>query len=212
VWHYAGETRPLWVNEFFSRSVHTVYTVAGPDPADGGLPETPVHERDDGRLVTASGRVPHVRYAVSYVDLAGRPLARDPGIGLTLYRVAGPLVVLTRVHGLYEDDTWAGRTVTYRRAECTGGQLSVRLGTDSKLFNRDQLVTAREGGREVASITIPPTRQVTLGVPLEPNAAGSCDVTFTSRILRVPAEVQRGSDDRRPLGAHFYTFDYVRGS
>ena len=77
LWHYTGETRPLWNNEFFNRSVHDVYTVDGPDPADGGLPETPVVERADGTLVTAARVAPRVRYAVSYVDIAGKPLARD---------------------------------------------------------------------------------------------------------------------------------------
>jgi hypothetical protein len=208
VWHYAGETRPLWVNEFFSRSVHTIYTVDGPDPADGGLPETPVHEQSDGSLATATGAVPRVRYAVSYTDIAGRPLARDTGIGLTLYRVNGPLVVLTRVRGLYANDTWGGRSVTYRRLRCNGGQVSVRLGTDAQLFAADQVVTATVHGEEVGSIRIPPAGQVTLGVPLVPDAANRCEVTFTSRTVRVPARVQPGSTDRRRLAAHFYTFDY----
>src|SRR5262249_19599201 len=75
VWHYAGETRPLWNNEFFNRSVRGVFTVDGPDPADGGLPETPVRERADGTLVTASGHAPRVRYAVSYTDIDGHPIA-----------------------------------------------------------------------------------------------------------------------------------------
>jgi len=209
LWHYAGETRPLWMNEFFSRSVQTVYTVDGPDPADGGLPETPVHERSDGVLATGAGKVPHVRYAVSYTDIAGRPLARDPGIGLTLYRVNGPLVVLTRVRGLYPNDTWAGRTVTYRRVRCTGGQISVRLGTDAQLFDRNQVVTATVQGKQVGSISIPPAEQVVLGVPLIPDSAHRCEVTFTARTLRVPARIQPGSTDHRPLGAHYYTFDFT---
>jgi hypothetical protein len=208
VWHYAGETRPLWVNEFFNRSVHTVYTVDGPDPADGGLPETPVHELPDGRLATAAGVVPRVRDAVSYTDIAGRPLARDPGIGLTLYRVNGPLVVLTRIRGLYPNDSWAGRTVTYRRVQCRGGRLTVRLGTDAQLFDRDQVVSASFGRGGRTSVVIPPAEQVTMVVPLRPDAARRCEVTFTSRLLRVPAEVQAGSKDTRALGAHFYAFDY----
>src|SRR5207248_5486186 len=97
VWHYARETRPLWNNEFFNRSVGDVFTVAGPDPADGGLPEIPVRERHDGTLVTAGGRPPRVGYAISYTDIAGRAIARDSKLGLVLYRVDGPLVVLTRV-------------------------------------------------------------------------------------------------------------------
>jgi hypothetical protein len=208
LWHYAGETRPLWMNEFFSRSVQNVYTVDGPDPADGGLPETPVRERADGVLASGAGKVPHVRYAVSYTDIAGHPLARDPGIGLTLFRVDGPLVVLTRVRGLYPNDTWGGRTVTYRRVRCTGGQISVRLGTDAQLFDRDQIVTATVHGNEVGSISIPPTEQVVLGVPLVPDSAHRCEVTFTAKSVRVPARVQRGNKDTRPLGAHYYTFDY----
>jgi hypothetical protein len=209
VWHYAGETRPLWNNEFFNRSVGDVYTVDGPDPADGGLPETPVRERPDGTLVTAAGRPPRVRYAVSYTDVAGKPLARDTKLGLALYRVDGPLVVLTRVKGLYPNDTWSGRRVVYRRLRCDGGHLAVRLGTDEQLFTRTQLVTARVGGKVVARQTIVPGEQPTMRVPLRPDARRVCRVTFTMAQLRVPALVEHGSDDTRGLGAHFFAIDYA---
>lgn len=204
LWHYAGETRPLWNNEFFNRSVRTVYTVDGPDPADGGLPETPVFARPDGELATAAGTAPHVQYAVSYTDIAGTPLARDAQIGLTLYRVDGPLVILTRISGVYPD-SWGGRTVTYRRFSCAGGTLSVRLGTDAHLFAVDQTVTATELGHVVGSISIAPTDQPTLRVPLRPDARQTCTVRFTAATLRVP-----GPADRRRLGAHYYSFDYLR--
>ena len=209
LWHYAGETRPLWNNEFFNRSVGTVYTVDGPDPADGGLPETPVHESADGTLRTVSGAIPRVRYAVSYVDLAGTPVDRDPGIGLTLYRVDGPMVVLTRVRGLYPNDSWAGHNVTYRRVRCAGGHLLVNLGTDEKLFERDQVVTATSGGHVVARVRVPPTERRVLRVPLRPDAQRECNVRFTSAFVRVPADVQPDSTDTRPLGAHYYAFDYT---
>ena len=62
------------------------------------------------------------------------------------------------------------------------------------------------GGR--TSVVIPPAEQVTMVVPLRPDAANRCEVTFTSRLLRVPAKVQTGSKDTRALGAHFYAFDY----
>jgi hypothetical protein len=208
VWHYAGETRPLWDNEFFNRSVGDVYSVDGPDPADGGLPETPVRERADGTLVTSTGRAPVVRYAASYTDVAGTPLARDDGIGLGLYRVDGPLVVLTRVTGLYPSDTWAGRRVTYRRLRCTGGTLDVRLGTDENLFTRDQVVTAIENGRVVGRATIPPDQQPTLTVPLRPYASGTCAVTFIATRFEVPSRVRPGSSDTRRLAVHYYAFDY----
>ncbi len=209
VWHYTGETRPLWNNEFFSRSVGTVYTVDGPDAADGGLPETPVRERPDGTLVTATGRPPHVGYAVSYIDIAGKPVARDPRIGLVLYRVDGPLVVLTRVTGLFPD-TWAGRHVTYRRVQCTGGHLAVRLGTDEHLFSTPQVVTATTAGKVVGRISVAPTAQPTFRVPLHPDARGVCSVTFTMAQLRVPARVQPGNTDTRRLGAHFFAIDFTR--
>jgi Dolichyl-phosphate-mannose-protein mannosyltransferase len=208
VWHYTGETRPLWNNEFFNRSVGDVYTVDGPDPADGGLPETPVRERPDGTLVTGTGRPPHVGYAVSYTDIAGRAVVRDRKLGLALYRVDGPLVVLTRVSGLYANDTWAGRRVSYRRLRCSGGRLAVRLGTDEHLFDTAQLVTATSGGRVVEQ-RIVPGEQPTLEVPLRPDARHTCTVTFTMAVLRVPARVQPASDDTRPLGAHFFAFDLV---
>ena len=202
LWHYAGETRPLWNNEFFNRSVRTVYTLDGPDPADGGLPETPVFDQPNGMLVDAFGKPPQVRYAVSYVDIAGTPLARDAKVGLTLYRVDGPFVILTRVLGVYPD-TWGGRTVVYRRVHCDGGTLSVHVGTDEALFDANQTVTATERGRTVGTISIPPAEQPTLRVPLRPDGRRTCTVRFTAAEVRVP-----GGNDQRRLGAHYYSFDY----
>jgi hypothetical protein len=208
LWHYAGETRPLWNNEFFNRSVGTVYTLDGPDPADGGLPETPVRERADGTLLDERGRAPSVRYAVSFQDIAGRLLARDAGIGLGLYRVDGPLVFITQIHGV-DADTWAGRLVTYRRLRCTGGKLTVRLGTDEHLFDRTQVVTAHENGRVVGRARIVPGEQPSLVVPLRPGPAGTCFVVFEASLTRVPANVQPGNTDRRRLAAHYFAFDYA---
>lgn len=204
LWHYTGETRPLWNNEIFNRSVRTVYTVDGPDAADAGLPETPVTEREDGTLVAADGRAPRVRYAVSYVDVAGVPVVRDAKMGLTLFRIDGPLVILTKVSGIYAD-TWGGRTVRYRRAQCTGGRLSVRVGTDEHLFDQAQTIVARSNGRIVATARVEPAEQQTLVVPLQPDHRGDCKVVFTAHELRTP-----GPADSRRLGAHYYAFDYAR--
>jgi hypothetical protein len=119
------------------------------------------------------------------------------------------MVVLTRVRGLYPNDSWAGRTVTYRRVRCEGGRLAVKLGTDEKLFDAVQVVTARSGGRIVATARVAPTEQPVLVVPVHPDGLGNCSVTFTATTLRVPAKVQPGSTDTRPLGAHYYAFDYT---
>jgi hypothetical protein len=85
----------------------------------------------------------------------------------------------------------------------------VRLGTDEKLFDRVQVVTARSGNRIVATGRIAPGEQPVLDVPLHPEASGNCTVTFTASLLRVPAEVQPGSTDTRALGVHYYAFDYA---
>ena len=45
----------------------------------------------------------------------------DPRIGFSLYKVGGPLVVLTRVGGV-DPDTWGGRYVSYRRFDCDAGK------------------------------------------------------------------------------------------
>ena len=149
-------------------------------------------------------RTPRVRYAVSYTDIAGTPLARDPGIGLTLYRVNGPIVILTRVHGLYANDSWSGRTSHVPpRSAAGGGQLSVRLGTDAHLFPGNQVVTATENGRVVGTIDVSPTDQPTLGVPLDPDAHGVCTVVFTTATAACagarPARQHGHARARRPL-------------
>jgi hypothetical protein len=198
----------VWENEFFNRSLGPVYTTAGPAP--GGLPETQLSRRDDGRLVDPAGRVVRARYVLadSSQDIEGRPIARDPRIGLQVYRTGGPLVVPTKITGLYPADTWSGRRVDYTRVDCTGGSLSVLLGSDPNLFRRPQTVTARVVGRVVGRASVAPAGQARLRVPLRPDASGHCTAVFTTGQTRVPARVVRGNTDVRALGAHFLRFDY----
>ncbi len=132
----------------------------------------------------------------------GVPLARDPGIGLTLWQVSGPLVATaTEVEGLYPGDTWSGETVTWTRERCRGGTLVVALSSDPNLFDGDQLVTAKVAGKNAGSVSVPPTGTETLRVELEPED-GTCRVVFD-----VPTKVP-GKGDNRPLGVHFNTFGY----
>ena len=191
-----------WENEFFNRSFGTVYDLTGPSP--GGLPETPAVRRDDGRLV-ADGTPVRAGYVLAdgSVDIGGRAVARDARIGLGLYRVRGPVVVLTHVDGLYPNDTWSGKQVTYTRVRCTGGRLTVLLGSDPALFDRAQVVTARSGPA-VRVARVAPSAQTRLSIPLHP-AGGVCRVRFTVGRTAVP-----GPGDPRPLGAHFLRFDYRR--
>jgi hypothetical protein len=169
----------VWENEFFNRSVREVLfddVQRVPDP----LPET--------RL---AGQ--RVQYALAE-DAVGTPVASDPRIGVTLFRVDGPLIVPDHVTGLYPNDTWSGRHVTYTRKPCSGGTLAVTLGSDASLFARPQLVLA-EGRR----ILVPPSQPVTVRLPLRP-VHGVCTVRFAIPRTKVP-----GHGDTRPLGVHFYS-------
>jgi hypothetical protein len=196
----------LWENEFFNRSLGPVYATdrtRHPDP----LPETAVTRGPDGRLRDADGRVVTAEYVLTdgSTDVIGhppRPVAEDPGIGLRLYRVGGPVVLPVHVTGVYPD-TWSRKTVTYRRLDCPGGSLTVGLGSDPSLFRRAQEVTAFVGGREVARASIPPPGRVDLRVPLRADKKGVCTVRFEVARTAVP-----GPSDERRLGAHFVSFAY----
>jgi hypothetical protein len=190
----------VWENEFFNRSVSTIYSYAVeriPDP----LPETQLTKH--GEELLAGGRVVRASYVLAdgSVDLLGKRVAVDPGLGVTLYRVDGPLVVPVHVTGLYAD-TWSGPSVLYRRTHCSGGRLAVRLGSDPALFGRTQVVTAFEGGRVVGGAQIPPAGTAPLGVNLTP-VGNVCTVRFDVLRTAVP-----GGGDTRVLGAHFLAFDY----
>jgi hypothetical protein len=209
LWQVTPETHPLWENEIFNRSVGRVYSVDGPDPYDGNLPETPVHVATSGRVTDAATGTPvSPRLALSSLDLAGTLLARDPVTGVRLYRVRGELTVLESIAGIYPGDTWAGPRVSYRRRRCSGGTLAVELQTDASLFDRRQVIAASEQGTVVGRIVLPPGVRRTFTVPLRTLASGDCAVTFTAATTRVPADVDPGQSDRRRLAAHYLRFSY----
>jgi hypothetical protein len=189
---------PVYENEFFSRSVRTVYDVDDAHPPDP-LPEVAANQTRKGVLVTAPGRTVHAQYVLSDVEVGGKRIATDP-VGVALYRVNGPIVILNRITGLYPNDTWSGKSVTYRRVECTGGTLAVRLQGDESLFKTPQSVIATEHGAPIGRTLIPVTGITTMSVPLVPRQ-GVCTVRFTVGRTAVP-----GASDRRNLGAHFLSF------
>lgn len=201
-------------NEFFNRSVGPIYYVGGPTP--GALAETEVRiDADDGAVRLAST---NAALDEEYVLLdgtvspdRGEELARDPGLGLTLWRLDEPLVASqTRISGLYPNDTWSGRRVTFTRRNCRGGTLRVSLGSDPALFDEAQTVTARVAGRAVARERIGPTDEVAMVVRLRPRD-GECRVVFEVAETKVPAEVLGGENaDTRELGAHFRDFHVTR--
>jgi hypothetical protein len=210
---WTGRTDRLTVNqtEFFNRDVGPVYYVT--DPTPGGLHETRVRiDRRTGAVTLPNGEPVRDRFllADSSFEPDGRPIARDKGWGVTLWRVRTPLVSAVRVDGLYPNDTWSGDEVTYLRRRCRPGRLSVSLSSDPSLFLEPQTVVARSNGAVVGRIRLRPEGQSVLSVPVTPEpGARECRVVYTVSPTAVPDEVTGGANpDPRELGAHFNLFVY----
>ncbi|MBW8741098.1 MAG: hypothetical protein JF623_00395, partial [Acidobacteria bacterium] len=188
-----GRVIEVWQNEFFNRSVGTVYDVAAVSPGD--LPETKLRRRTDGTFVV-DGRGVRPAYVLGhdYLHLAGKLVRTDPRRGLELRRTAQPLHVGYRISGLYPDMWYAGR-FTYARYLCSGGAVSVAFSGDAGLFRGRQTVSS--GGKTVSLI---PAQTATIAVPLTPGPNGICRARFTVSPTHVPAHVQPGSRDTRVLG------------
>ncbi len=190
----------LWENEFYNRSIGPVYDLR--QQSMGDLPETPVHERADGVLLTPDGRPVRSRYVLSddSVPLTGKVIGRDELRGMLLRRTDGLVAIASHVSGVYRDG-WSGPKATYTRLRCSGGSLTAVVASDTNLFTRPQTVKA-----ERRSVTFEPGDVGHLTVPLQPQG-GVCRVTFTVRPTAVPAVV-RGTADSRVLGARFVEFSY----
>jgi hypothetical protein len=193
---WTGRTQPyvVWENEFFNRSVGSVYDVGSALP--GGLASTAVTVGRDGRLRDPAGRLLRHRFVLvdGSLDVDGVKVASDTALEVNLWKVSGPIRSLTRVDGLYPNDTWSGRVVVYHRLRCRGGSVRVTLLGDPQLFTSAQTVRAAGSSRLVrpgapASITVPLT---------------GCRARFTISPTKVP-----GSHDRRRLGIHFLSFEYL---
>jgi 4-amino-4-deoxy-L-arabinose transferase-like glycosyltransferase len=195
-------------NEFFNRAVGDVYYTVAPTP--GGIGETLVHASADGTLRTADGKTIDAPYALldGSVSPEGTIAAQDGPLGMTLWRLSGPLTSTTSLSGIYANDTWSGPHVRWTRRHCVGGELSVSLFSDPNLVG-DELtnVLALVRGRPAARILVPPEGTVHLRVPLSV-ADGKCVVDFDISPTRIPAKRIPGSTDIRPLGVHFGTFVY----
>jgi hypothetical protein len=214
---WTGRTDRFTVNqnEFFNRAVGPVYYVT--DPTSGGLPETRVRiDPHSGRVTFEDGRPVRDQYLLSDSSFEpdGRPLARDKGWGITLWRVRPPLVSASLITGLYPKDTWSGRTVTYTRRRCRPGRLTVSMSSDDRLFLGPQTVVARSNGRVVGRARLHGNGPVVLSVPVAPGPGTTdCRIVYTVSPTAVPAEVMPGGNpDPRRLGAHFNRFLYTPSS
>jgi hypothetical protein len=192
-------------NEFFNRSVGQVYYTDAPTP--GGAGEIPVRvDRKTGAVLTADGRPLRVEYLLAdgSVEPVAHPVVRDPLLGMTVWRVNGPLVLAqTRVTGIYPDDTWSGPRVTWMRGHCPGGSLTISVSGDVHLFPHGNNVTASTGQRA----HIPPNVVTTLKVPVVAKG-GVCRARFDIAPTAVPSEVIPGNHDDRVLGTHFNAFAF----
>ncbi len=209
---WTGRTDRLTVNEteFFNRRVGPVYYVT--DPTPGGLPETRVRiDPTTGRVTLPDGSPVRDEFllADSSFEPDGQRLGRDKGWGVTLWRVAAPLVSAVRIDGLYPNDTWSGERVTYLRRRCKPGRLTVDLSSDPSLFIRPQTVTARSNGIVVGRVRLQPNGRALLSVAVSP-LPGTTDCRLVYRVspTAVPSDVLDGSTDGRVLGAHFNRFVY----
>jgi hypothetical protein len=187
----------LWENEFYNRSIGPVYDLRG--ASMGGLAETHVTQRADGVLLADGVPVRHA-YVLSEVGvpLAGAVVASDERKGMALRRTDGLLRIGYRVSGLYPNDTWSGKHVTYTRLRCAGGRVTAVMERDPNLISRAQ--TVRADGRRATFTT---NDEATLTVPLHPSN-GICRVIFTVSPTAVP-----GPSDPRVLGVHFLEFRYA---
>lgn len=204
VWTGVTDRFAVNQNEFFNRKVGPIYYIGGPTP--GNLAETEVAiDEQTGEIRTTAGERVEAQYVLTEDAITpdGVVVARDPGIGITLWQVDGPLVATaTEVNGLYANDTWSGREVTWTRERCRGGTLTVGLSSDPNLFDEDQIVTAFVRGEVAGRARIAPAGSALLRVRTVP-VDGTCRVVFRVARTKVP-----GGGDSRELGAHFNTFGY----
>jgi hypothetical protein len=187
----------VWTNEFFNRSVRTVYDLA--DPSPGALPETKV------QVDPVSGRIrgvaePYVLTARA-VQLDEPVVESDDVKGLALYRVDRPLGVASVGSGFYAD-FWVGARATYTRFRCRSAQtLLARVAGDPHLIHGDSTVVASIGETS-KRFSVPYGRTATLRIPLQ--AVGArCVVRFRIAPVAQPAAVLPASTDTRVLGLRF---------
>ena len=166
----------------------------------------------DGVVVTTgrdAGDRPLRAHSTGRSSPTARRLAQDPLLGVTLWRLHGPLVSTTRIDGLYPNDTWSGRTVTYTRTHCRRRQRRGAALERPEPVPEPQLVTATttSGGRGAdAAIRVPPAGSVASASASHADAKGVCVVRYTVSPTAVPADVIPGNTDDRVLGAHFNGF------
>jgi 4-amino-4-deoxy-L-arabinose transferase-like glycosyltransferase len=207
---WTGIPSPMTViqNGFFNRSLHPVYAFDGAPPVGLGQRSARIDEQS-GALRAEDGRRPVTsQYALAdgSLEVAGREVARDSGIGLILYRVDGDVRLLRRVTGIYAD-SWTGGHATYTRWRCRGGRVLLSVASQPGLFEKPQTVVAESGGSVVGKFVVAstgPERTVLLPLLSRNNR---CVLNLFVSPTAVPAQVL-GIPDSRELGVRVTRIEY----
>ena len=210
LWTGTSDKFTIWENEIFSRSVGTIYTTGPAVP--GALAQTPVTiDKRTGYVRGSDGRRVPVSFVITDAtgEFGGTEVGEDGVKRLVLYRVHGPLRQVAFVDGLYPQDTWSGKNVTYTRQDCRGGTLEIEVQSDAALFDMPNILSIRAGGRVIDRLIVDPrVTSVQRRIPLE-SKGGKCVVRFDVDRTAIPREVTDGENpDPRELGLHFNRFTY----
>jgi glycosyltransferase involved in cell wall biosynthesis len=207
-----GDSDRIWQNEFWNRSIHNVYGLAGAQLA-GGMPQRDVTiQKSTSTLVDAKGRPVDAQYVLTdtRTPVVGQRVAADAAHRLALYRVGGPVRLALRITGWY-DDFWTGPELTWTREQCAGGRLRFDVRSDPALFKGTVQQIAISGTTPPRVVVIHPAgapRVLTL--PLQPRG-GRCSVDLEVTPARVPANFpQLHIQDTRLLGVRVDYLTYLQ--
>ena len=214
------DPNPVWLLEFWNRSLTKVWALDGTAPGPGAT-ATPDLKNPDGTLSNPdTGFV----LVTPGVDIAGQPLGEPTG-EYTLFRLDGRLQLRTAQTGVYPDG-WMGPFASYTRYDVppgTHGRVRVDLrrswcgkassqhGADPGGAGRDLVErAAHDRHRHESSLRGHPlmSRRSPSLLPTPPSpwrAEVNIDPTFS------PAEIDPTQGDARQLGA-VVTFTYVPDS
>ena len=205
---YPGTLEPLkvWENEFFNRSLDSVYAIGVALP--GQLPETVAEIGNDGSVTDRSGNPLAGDFVLSdsSVHLDGEVIATDKARGMSVVRTSGQWRISEAVSGVMGDQ-WSGAEFTYLRYRCTGGTVRVVMASDSQLHPTPVTVTPVVADQDLRSVAVGPTGETTLLTKLVP-ADGLCAVRYRVDPTAVPALVF-GAPDTRALGVLVRSVEYV---
>jgi len=205
---YPGTLEPLrvWQNEFFNRTVGSIYTIGVPMP--GNLPDTVVNVAPSGDVVDMNAFPVKAKFVLvdTSTQVAGEVVAYDPGTKMSVVAASTPLRLDQYITGVYLDN-WSGPEAVFNRFACKGGSLTVDASLDAVLRTDIVTVTPMVGDAAQAAVSITPGAPVTkITVPLVA-LDGQCQTRLVVSSTVVPAQLN-GSLDTRALGVLLENFEY----